>query len=365
MARDVLDDLGVGQRAGTARGLRLDGRWLHELLSSPVAGTRTPGRGPGGSGMYRSGSGFPSILPGRRIGPQGSALRLDVRALPLTMRLQREYRGHRQPKGTSMRNPIRGETDAFYIAFGSALLIGASAAVGALVDPLVGVALFIGGVIGALMWEISHEATRSAAARCARPLTRARPRRPADARARHREQNARLPRRCAHELRGRGAPARSCTSSRRSCPRARTTSPPTSTASLPMRASGSTTRSTWSRGEGLEATGRVGDPNAALGAIEDELRGLRRRRGDHLDAPRRQLQLAGDGHRRAAARGARHPGHAPDRRAGPRRRGLTRDRYCATAPSADQAGMTPDLAQQARDVPVALVARGCGPRATS
>jgi GABA permease len=28
----------------------------------------------------------------------------------------------------------------------------------------------------------------------------------------------------------------------------------------------------WARAEGLRATGKVGDPNAALGAIEDELR---------------------------------------------------------------------------------------------
>ena len=35
-----------------------------------------------------------------------------------------------------MRNPIRGEADAFYIAFGAAALIGVSAALGALVDPL-------------------------------------------------------------------------------------------------------------------------------------------------------------------------------------------------------------------------------------
>jgi hypothetical protein len=54
-----------------------------------------------------------------------------------------------------MRNPVRGEADAFYIAYGGAPLIAASAALGALVDPLVGVALFVGGLIGAFVWEIS------------------------------------------------------------------------------------------------------------------------------------------------------------------------------------------------------------------
>lgn len=54
-----------------------------------------------------------------------------------------------------MRNPVRSETDAFYIAVGSAILIGAALAVGLLVDPLVGVALLVGALAGAVVWEIS------------------------------------------------------------------------------------------------------------------------------------------------------------------------------------------------------------------
>src|SRR3954470_7059965 len=54
-----------------------------------------------------------------------------------------------------MRNPVRSETDAFYLAFGSAALIGASVVLGVLVDPIVGVALFVGGLVGAFVWEIS------------------------------------------------------------------------------------------------------------------------------------------------------------------------------------------------------------------
>jgi hypothetical protein len=40
-----------------------------------------------------------------------------------------------------MRNPVRSETDAFYIAFGAALLLGASALLGVLIAPVAGIAL--------------------------------------------------------------------------------------------------------------------------------------------------------------------------------------------------------------------------------
>jgi hypothetical protein len=54
-----------------------------------------------------------------------------------------------------MRNPIRSETDAFYVAFGGAALIGASAALGAATDPIAGAALFVGGVGGAVIWDLA------------------------------------------------------------------------------------------------------------------------------------------------------------------------------------------------------------------
>ena len=54
-----------------------------------------------------------------------------------------------------MRNPIRSETDAFYVAFGGAALIGASAALGAATDPIAGAALFVGGVGGAVVWDLA------------------------------------------------------------------------------------------------------------------------------------------------------------------------------------------------------------------
>ena len=54
-----------------------------------------------------------------------------------------------------MRNPIRSETDAFYAAVGGALVIAASVALGATVDALVGVALLVGALLGALVWEVA------------------------------------------------------------------------------------------------------------------------------------------------------------------------------------------------------------------
>ena len=52
-----------------------------------------------------------------------------------------------------MRNPIRSETDAFYVAWGGAVLVAAAIALGVLVAPLVGVALLAGAVVGILIWE--------------------------------------------------------------------------------------------------------------------------------------------------------------------------------------------------------------------
>ena len=53
-----------------------------------------------------------------------------------------------------MRNPVRSEADAFHIVVGSAAVIAASVVLGALTDPLVGVALFAGAVVGAVIWEL-------------------------------------------------------------------------------------------------------------------------------------------------------------------------------------------------------------------
>ena len=54
-----------------------------------------------------------------------------------------------------MRNPIRSETDAFYITLASAVLVCAALALGALIDPILGVAVLVSAVAGALAWELS------------------------------------------------------------------------------------------------------------------------------------------------------------------------------------------------------------------
>lgn len=54
-----------------------------------------------------------------------------------------------------MRNPVRTETDAFHIAVGLAVVIAASVLLGSLLDPLVGLALFAGAVLGASLWEVA------------------------------------------------------------------------------------------------------------------------------------------------------------------------------------------------------------------
>jgi hypothetical protein len=56
-----------------------------------------------------------------------------------------------------MRIPVRSETDAWYVTWGSAALIAASVILGALVDPIAGLALFVGGVGGAVFWELGTE----------------------------------------------------------------------------------------------------------------------------------------------------------------------------------------------------------------
>lgn len=56
-----------------------------------------------------------------------------------------------------MRNPIRSEGDAFLLALAGTALIAASVAVGAILAPLAGGALFVCALIGALVWEVTSE----------------------------------------------------------------------------------------------------------------------------------------------------------------------------------------------------------------
>jgi GABA permease len=177
-----------------------------------------------------------------------------------------------------VRNPVRSEADAFHIVFGSAAVIAASVILGALTVPLAGVALFAGAIVGALFWEL-----RTTDPDRRRPLREAaaqgrfersgsgsgsgdRPRVlvVANRTLRGAELHAELLRRAAD-----GAELRIVApilASRvhyiasdidRELREARTRLDEALE---------------WARGEGLTATGTVGDPNVALGAIEDELR---------------------------------------------------------------------------------------------
>ena len=171
-----------------------------------------------------------------------------------------------------MRNPVRSEADAFHIAVGCVVLIAASLALGSLLGVLVGVALCLGAVVGAVFWEL---ATKDPDRR--RPLREA-----------------------ASE-----APARTQTTAPRVLVVAnRTLHGEELRAELQRRAGDGTefhivapilcsrihyiasdvdkeldearerlsAALAWARAEDFAATGKIGDPNAALDAIEDELR---------------------------------------------------------------------------------------------
>jgi len=53
-----------------------------------------------------------------------------------------------------MRTPIRSETDAFRIAYGTALLIGVCVLLGIATKPAVGAIVFTLGALGALAWDL-------------------------------------------------------------------------------------------------------------------------------------------------------------------------------------------------------------------
>ena len=171
-----------------------------------------------------------------------------------------------------MRNPVRSETDAFYLAYGGAALTGASLAVGALVDPLVGVALFAGGVFATVVWEIAardpdrRRPLREAATagRSAGPSTRRRVLVVANRTLHGEELRAELRRRAAA-----GAEVHVVAPILASRAHYIASDIDTELAEARERLAAALA---WARAEGIPAVGRVGDANAALGAIEDELR---------------------------------------------------------------------------------------------
>ena len=171
-----------------------------------------------------------------------------------------------------MRNPVRSETDAFHIVIGCGVVIAAAALLGALLDPLVGVALVVGAVAGALVWEV---ATADPDRR--KPLREAAADGQRFARERHHRVLVVANRTLASE------PLRADLASRAAagqelhlvapilCSRVHYLASDTD---REVRDARERLRETleWAQANGIAATGTVGDPNVALGAIEDELR---------------------------------------------------------------------------------------------
>jgi hypothetical protein len=171
-----------------------------------------------------------------------------------------------------MRNPVRNEADAFYIAVGCAALIAVALALGWLVDPLVGVALLVGAVAGGFVWEVStkdpdrrrplQEAAAEAPRR--RPTTRPRVLVVAN-RTLHGEE-------LHNELRRRSVSgAELHIVAPILCSRVHYIASDVDT-ELDEARNRLATALAWAEAEGVAVTGKVGDANAALGAIEDELR---------------------------------------------------------------------------------------------
>jgi len=171
-----------------------------------------------------------------------------------------------------IRNPVRSETDAFHIAFGAALVIGACVLVGVFVAPLAGVGLFVGAIACFFFWEFATKDPERRlplreAARAGRVATAGD--RPSILIVANRtlgdeDLRAEMLRRAEH-----GAELRILAPILVS--RARYLA---SDVDNELRHARRRLKETlaWAADAGISATGDVGDPNAALDAIEDELR---------------------------------------------------------------------------------------------
>jgi GABA permease len=171
-----------------------------------------------------------------------------------------------------LRNPVRSEADAYHIAVGSAVVLGAGVAVGALTAPLVGIALCVGAVVGAFIWEFATTDPE-----------RRRPLREAAAAGRR---IAAPKRRVVLVVANRTLPSELLRAE--IAQRAREGADvhvvaPILTSRVHYIASDIDAELreardrlddtlAWARTEGVQLSGRVGDPSVALGAIEDELR---------------------------------------------------------------------------------------------
>jgi hypothetical protein len=171
-----------------------------------------------------------------------------------------------------MRNPVRSETDAFFIAVGCAALIAASLALGLLVAPLVGVVLLVGAVVGAFVWEVaSNDPDRR------RPLAEA----ASEGRRGRRATGPRIlvvANRTLHGEELRAELRRRAVSGAELhivapilCSRVHYIASDVDQELAEARDRLSTALD-WAEAERVAVTGKIGDANAALGAIEDELR---------------------------------------------------------------------------------------------
>ncbi len=171
-----------------------------------------------------------------------------------------------------MRNPVRSEADAFHIVLASGAVIAVSVLLGAFVSPIAGIALVVGAVAGALIWEVATpdperrrplqeamalgrqnvtDGTRQVLVVANRTLASDELRTEIANRAREGAHvHLVAPILCsrvhyiASDIDGELRDARERLDD----------------------------TLTWAREQGIEITGAVGDPNVALGAIEDELR---------------------------------------------------------------------------------------------
>jgi GABA permease len=170
-----------------------------------------------------------------------------------------------------MRNPVRSEADAFHIAVGSAAVIAASLALGALLGPLIGLALLVGAVAGAFVWEVStkdpdrRRPLREAASAAPRRRTAA----PRILVVANRTLHGAELRAKLHERAADGAEVHIVAPIL--CSRIHYIATDVDS-ELSEARERLTTALAWAKSEGLTVTGKVGDANAALDAIADELR---------------------------------------------------------------------------------------------
>ena len=170
-----------------------------------------------------------------------------------------------------MRNPVRSEADAFHIVVATVAVVVVAGLVGAFVSIAVGVALLVGAVAGVLIWEFaSKDPERRRPLSEAMEFGRANPH---DGRRVLVVANRTL---ASEELRNEilerardGAEVRLVAPIL--CSRVHYIA---SDVDRELQEARDRLQETldWAREQGVNVTGVVGDPNVALGAIEDELR---------------------------------------------------------------------------------------------